>query len=524
VPVYNNLLKKLFSYLSNHSYLALAAILFLGLLLRGYNLTTRALWLDEADAANLLKNNFFNLWQPIFISGNNPGYIYLLKVWSQFFGDTEAALRSLSLVLGLASIFLIYKFGRLLFNRTIGLMAGFLLAINYFSIFYSIQARQYSLVVFLSLSSYYFFSELLIKGIKWPRIFLFILTTSLGLYTHPWFFLLVGSQILFILIKYRARKTIFWSFFLLIVILSWPRIIQLISLSSYGANDWIAPVTAGVFFKTFSFFTFGATGLYFLLIVIASFFIFIRIEDTSKEFKFSLKTSPRSLLHSERFWLLINYLISPLLAAFIISKFTPFYETGRYEAIVLPAFILLLAGLFSKINDRRLILTGAFFLILFSFKAVIHERDTIKNYQNNEKTSTALLLDNISDGSFVVFTGLSRPSFDYYLPRLNIKTKKFKEFSFPAEMAEHAAYRKRYVGLADDKKVIDDWQQLLFQIEKDKPSNLLVVYDETDASAKTLIQALDHEFKLVDVYNVSRFSSPLHFQYILNYQKQLFSR
>lgn len=497
---------------------SLVAILILGALLRFHHFAQRSLWLDEADSANLLKNDFVNIWPHLIVSGNNPTYIYLLKIWSEFFGNSEIALRTLSIFFGLISIIFIYKLGKLLFSRPVGTWAAFFLAINYFSIFYSIQARQYSLVILISIISYYYFSLLIIKKSNIKRIVLYIIFTLLGLYAHPWFFLLFGSQIFFIFLKYRfkVRPLIFYQ--ALILLFSLPRIIQLFKLSESGASDWIGSTSFNTFFETFSFFTYGASMFYLVLIFIALFYIFIQVEKTEDRFFLKFKKDSFHSLNIGPSWLLINYLLLPIFMAFIVSKFTPFYEPGRYEAIVLPAFILIMANLFSEIKNYRVLIVGVVILIFLSFNSVITEAQTINNYQADDKKVAEDLLNFISNGDLVIYTDLSRPPFDYYLPRLNKNNKFFQEFSFPLGLSQHPAYQNINIQQSNKGDLDSDISFIMSRIAKEKPGNVWVVYNSFNPVANRLFEKFNKDYKLLGIYDFSQFSSPLHFQFILKYR------
>jgi len=117
-----NILKILFKKYANMFYLLV--ILLSAAILRLDHLSLRPLWLDEASIANPLINSFADSWKNIIASGNNAAYFYLLKVWSLLFGDSESALRSLSVILSLLAVVAIYKFGVRLGGRTVGLWGG----------------------------------------------------------------------------------------------------------------------------------------------------------------------------------------------------------------------------------------------------------------------------------------------------------------------------------------------------------------------------------------------------------------
>lgn len=151
----------------------LSFILALGLGLRLINLN-QSLWLDEAITAVAVRNNSF-IELLIKFSPNDfhpPLYYLFLKLWTIFFGFTEIVLRMPSVIFGVLAIFFIYKIG--------GKKAAILMAVNPLAIYYSQEARMYSLAMLLVTASVFFF-------IKKKR-FLFVLSFLAALYTDyvPW--------------------------------------------------------------------------------------------------------------------------------------------------------------------------------------------------------------------------------------------------------------------------------------------------------------------------------------------------
>jgi uncharacterized membrane protein len=85
----------------------------------------------------------------------------MLHFWMLLFGQSEIAVRALSACLGIISVLLIYKVGRELYNRKIGLIASLLMTISTFAIYSSQEARQYSLLLLLTLLSFLFFIRII---------------------------------------------------------------------------------------------------------------------------------------------------------------------------------------------------------------------------------------------------------------------------------------------------------------------------------------------------------------------------
>ncbi len=115
---------------------------------------------DEAvTAARVLQPGLGNTVDAVADSERNPPLYYLLAwLWSQPFGLGEVGLRSLSALLGAATVPFAYLAGKELVSRQAGLIACWLVAVNPFLIFYSQEARSYALVALLGTIALWLFA------------------------------------------------------------------------------------------------------------------------------------------------------------------------------------------------------------------------------------------------------------------------------------------------------------------------------------------------------------------------------
>src|SRR4051812_21025978 len=105
-----------------------------------------------------------------------PLYYVLAWPWAHVFGTDEAALRALSALFGIAVVPVAYLLGRDLVSRRAGLAAAALVAFNPLLVWYSQEARPYSLLVLLcALSMLFCFRR---------RVWLWALFSVLALLTH----------------------------------------------------------------------------------------------------------------------------------------------------------------------------------------------------------------------------------------------------------------------------------------------------------------------------------------------------
>ncbi len=141
----------------------LILVLSFGLRLIGLN---QSLWLDESIqvwASRIPLDRFFNQFLPQ--DFNPPGFYLITHYWIQFFGDSEIAVRMPSVILGTASLsifYLILKKLRVTGNEL--LITISLLATGPLHVYYSQEARMYSLAVFSLLLVTWLFIRFLDKS------------------------------------------------------------------------------------------------------------------------------------------------------------------------------------------------------------------------------------------------------------------------------------------------------------------------------------------------------------------------
>ncbi len=159
----------------------------LGLVSLAINLAgigTRSLLFDEASSVRYARSTLSALWDVI--TGGDPNmslYYLLLHAWVGLFGESEAAVRSLSAGAAACAVPALYGLGRRLFSERAGVTAALLLALNPFFVQYAQNARSYALLVALvTLSSYLF-----VGALRHPSVSLrwgYAATTALAIYAH----------------------------------------------------------------------------------------------------------------------------------------------------------------------------------------------------------------------------------------------------------------------------------------------------------------------------------------------------
>ena len=143
--------------------IALAAITIFGLFLRIYNLGWQCLTVDEVVTSNIAAKPFGYIFHWSLNFDCNPPAYYLLAHGSAllFRGVSAFAIRFPAAILGTLAIPMIYLVGKKIHGETLGLLAASLVSFMFPFVYYSQNARAYSLVVFAFLGFIYFWYMLI---------------------------------------------------------------------------------------------------------------------------------------------------------------------------------------------------------------------------------------------------------------------------------------------------------------------------------------------------------------------------
>ncbi len=167
-------------------------------------------WMDEGITTGISLHPLTQIPGVLRYDGNPPLYYMLLHIWMQWFGDSEAATHSLSLVFGLLTIPLGGWAGWSLFGRRTGIMAALLFAFNAWLTAYAQETRMYELMAMLGVAAAAGF----MLGFVYRRrryLVLFGVALAAMLYTHSWgVFFFIGSAIALLpaLIATQDRRTL----------------------------------------------------------------------------------------------------------------------------------------------------------------------------------------------------------------------------------------------------------------------------------------------------------------------------
>lgn len=186
----------------------LIVVLLTGCFFRFYKIDFQSPWLDEVHTINEVDPRLSpqEIFKIIKIAEPSPPLYFILNHYAtKLFGYSVLVIRSVSGIFGILGIVYLYVLGKEMFDKRVGLIASILLTVNPFHIYYSQEARMYSLLFFSSTFSYYY----LIRFIRSPSFRLsafYALSTTLLLYSHFFGFFVLASQCVVLSVYFLLRK------------------------------------------------------------------------------------------------------------------------------------------------------------------------------------------------------------------------------------------------------------------------------------------------------------------------------
>lgn len=415
----------------------LLAILLLGLFLRIYHLGNESIWLDEAVSIKWANSNLFHILRDVSGDVHVPLYPIVLHLWVYFFGDSEFSIRFPSLVFGFIAIFMIYKVGAVIFDKEVGILSALLLALSSFHIYYSREARMYSLMALLTLLSIYFFINLLKERSLLASIG-YIVSSILLMYTHIYGLFIIVAQNIYVVTMYLLSKEDYklnlrvWILLqALLIALFTPWIGTLVKRIKYveSSGFWIPAASIHSIIETFITYS-NSKLLLFLFIVLASFSV-VTYDKTRgnmnwKDLFNSIESYKLNIRFSSFDWiyLLLLWLLSPIFLPFIISRFsTPIY-LDRYTIGASLAFYILVAAGIRNIGHKYVKLVIIGIITIFSLEAVRGHYTTIHKEQWRDIAS--YIDTNAKERDLLIFNAYwYQIPFDYYSKRTDLIKKPF---------------------------------------------------------------------------------------------------
>ncbi len=390
-----NILKKV-----KNNYILLAILVFAAIL-RFYHIDFQSIWLDEIHTMNESnpEKGFFELYD-IIVSGEQmpPFYFYSVYFLFKIFGYSTLVVRLYSAMIGVLGVLGVFLLGREMFNRKTGLVAAALLAVNYFHLYYSQEARPYIfLFLFTTLSFYTLLRYIKKPGIK--QAIVYGIMCALMIWSHFFGLLTLFAQyallgLLLIFCKKENRTRIFLNSLLsglITIILFIPAIKILVNVAAIK-EFWIPKPTLDVYTLIFREF-FGNSEIILAFLGVFSMLYFIRLfneKDTPLTYEGIVGNRNIFGFIILAIWISVVLLI-PLVKSYLSIPMI----ISRYFISVLPAIILIIAVGISEFRNK-IVSTGI--IIMYVVFSLIDITVVKKYYHSVNKSqfreATAFLANN----------------------------------------------------------------------------------------------------------------------------------
>lgn len=318
------------------------------------NQLTTSLWGDESFTAVAVQENFGRMLEIVAKDTAPPLYYILLFIWARIFGSSETAIRSLSVLLYLGTVFVVYLIAKKVWNKKTGLLAILLTLANPFLFPFAFEGRMYAILVFFVTLSFYFFISKNNLG--------YILASVAALYSHHYAVLALIFQFFWRLVEvvivyfnsrsnkddpcihkdHPLRKFIKPYFIIGLLYLPWLYpLYKQVTLVSTGF--WLAKPKLKNLIGIFTIYLVGGDIIFKwqkYWPILAGFILILK--------KWSIKKRENLFL--------IGWILTPVILAFFLSqgKTSIFYD--RYLIFIIPGLTLLLAGSWKKISLSLILL------------------------------------------------------------------------------------------------------------------------------------------------------------------------
>ncbi len=343
------------------------SLILLAFALRVHQLDAKSIWFDESHSLNRASLDLLSIasgqqvWGEMVIQDRThvPLYFFLLHFLIQLAGDSDFTLRFLSVLFGVLIVPLIYVMGKKLGHARVGLWAAVLATFSPFYLWYSQEARMYTLLVFLGLLSVYCLRRALAEHrAGWYAAY--AVSATAMLYTSLFSFQLFAFQgLLGLLAAWKRRRWVILAVFVTVALAFLPGVWRYLMWlgpnrpQSRDYNYW--PVILLDVLHSLNFgLSLDPTGLMLLNLALLTLLIIGLLSLGAGPL--SLQTAQGQQRHWDNSLFLLGYISIPIISLYLVSWLQPLYRGSRYLILVSPAYYLgLAAGLVAIEQRTRLV-------------------------------------------------------------------------------------------------------------------------------------------------------------------------
>jgi mannosyltransferase len=376
--------------------LAVSLLSAAALAIRLWCIACKPFWFDECfsvEIARISWGNFFRLlwWR----EANMSLYYLLLRIWLHL-GQSPFFIRSLSAVIGAATVPAVFWLAKAFFDRRVALIAAALFAFNAYDVRYSQEARSYALFALLAAISSGFLVSWLREPKRWNRTG-YVAFSILAVYAHFYALLLITAHWIAVLLKGGDDKGVpghLRRAWVTIGVAVAPLLI-FVAKTGAGPIKWIQRPGFGDLLQFFEHLS-GSNG-WELLAVVALASAFAIAPLGANIFKRN---------QSWDVWLyqfLLIWLLFPIVLTVALSFARPVF-LARYMIFCLPPLMILAAAGIARLRRAWTIGAAVAAVLLLAFQGTlfVHGHD-FDNERDASGAATNFILDHAQPGDAILF-------------------------------------------------------------------------------------------------------------------------
>lgn len=394
-------------------------LLLIGSLFRFYGLDHESLANDELSTCY---RSSFDSISSVILRGvmpdkHPPGYQILMYFVIRSAGDSATALRFPSAIAGVISIFFLFLLGRRLFSSSIGFLAAALMTFSPVHIWYSQEARTYSILILMVTLSIYILVRMLdsLREKNSPGLLNSVVFTLLSIlmeYFHYFGLLMVILESgIFLFVTIYRRKRILYPVAVCVVsalaFLPWISV----AMQQSGNDSYITlPGITSLQSLLFEYMSWSRVLMVVITVTVASAFAMCW-KNRKCVSQYTLRRLAVPVL-----WAAL-----PILSAIAISyAFVPVL-TNRNLLVTLPAFFLLLALSIHILLEkpRFRMIAGSILVLLLSVQLLFVREHYTRPHKSQFREVARFTAENVDMNSdyLIVASSWHEFYFDYYFQR-----------------------------------------------------------------------------------------------------------
>ncbi len=400
-----------------HEWFILAFLVILAALLRFCCLDQQSLWLDELWSWEITRRGLAEVFSNVRSDVHPPLYFVLLMFVQKYVGTSEIILRLPSAIFGTIAVVLAFCVGKRLYSASEGLVAATFTALISTPIYYSQEARAYSLLLCTALWTTYHLIDLLedtMRAAPWKirDVVGYVVAALVAAYSHYFGLLQVvlqGCLVLGVMIRYRYFSFRALGTALVLVLSYVPWLPSFFAQLRHGAVHIPKPTLKIV--SSFVAFSFGSSALIVSLgLCFAGLALYAGRRKDWAWFRLDAKTL-----------FLLYWVLAPFLVAFIQSWILEPVLNSRNMIIGTPALYLLVARMVTRIPIHQRLRNAAAVVVpaLLVGQLVFVDRyyDKTTKTQFREAVREMCRIDRTLERSMIVGYSWGTYTFDYYFSR-----------------------------------------------------------------------------------------------------------